>query len=65
MADYVIVRKSRNIASKLVHIFLNILLGVGAVLITVLSNSPVLGILLVVLSKWRVFAVRPRYIWIN
>ncbi len=65
MADYVLARKSRNIASNLVHVFLNILLGVGAVLITVLSSSPVLGILLVLVSKWRVFAVRKRYLWLN
>lgn len=65
MADFVLARKSRNIASNLVHVFLNILLGVGTVLITVLSGSPLLGILLVLLSKWRIFAVRARYLWIN
>lgn len=65
MADYVLARKSRNIASNLVHIFLNIMLGVGAVLVTVLSASPVLGLLLVLVSKWRVFAVRGRYLWLN
>ena len=65
MADYVLVRKSRNIASSMVHVFLNILLGVGAVLVTILSASPLLGLLLVLLSKWRVFAVRGRYLWLN
>jgi len=65
MADYVLARKSRNMASNAVHIFLNILLGIGAVLITVFSASPLLGILLVLMSKWRVFAVRRRYIWVN
>lgn len=65
MADYVLARKSRNIASNLVHIFLNILLGVGSVLVTVLSASPVLGLLLVLVSKWRVFAVRGRYLLLN
>lgn len=65
MADYVLVRKSRNIASNLVHIFLNLMLGVGTVLITVLSGSPLLGILLVLVSKWRIFAVRSRYFLIS
>ena len=65
MADYVLARKSRNIASSMVHVFLNILLGVGAVLITVLSASPILGILLVLVSKWRIFAVRSRYFFVN
>ena len=65
MADYVLVRKSRNIASSTVHTFLNILLGIGSVLITVFSGSPLLGILLVLVSKWRVLAVRKRYIMLN
>ena len=49
----------------MVHVFLNILLGVGSVLITVLSGSPLPGLLLVLISKWRVFAVRGRYLWLN
>ena len=65
MADYVLARKSRNIASNAVHVFLNILLGVGAVLITVFSASPLLGIVLVLVSKWRIFAVRKRYLLLN
>ena len=65
MADFILARKSRNIASNIVHIFLNILLGIGAVLITVFSASPILGILLVLMSKWRIFAVRRRYLWLN
>lgn len=65
MADYVLARKSRNIASNAVHVFLNILLGVFAVLITVFSGSPLIGILLVLVSKWRIFAVRRRYLLIN
>ena len=65
MADFVLARKSRNIASSMVHILLNLVLGVGAVLITVLSSSPLLGIIMVLASKWRVFAVRARYLWLN
>ncbi len=65
MADYVFIRKSRNIASNAVHVFLNILLGLGAVLITLFSGNPLLGIILVLVSKWRIFAVRRRYLWLN
>lgn len=65
MADYILARKSRNIASTMVHIFMNLLLGVGSVLITVLSGSPVLGLILVLVSKWRIFAVRARFIMLN
>ena len=65
MTDFVFIRKSRNIASNLVHVFLNILLGLGSVLVTVFSGNPALGIILVVMSKWRIFAVRSRYLWVN
>ena len=65
MADFVLARKSRNIASNAVHVFLNIMLGVSAVLLTVFSGNPILGILLVIVSKWRIFAVRRRYLWLN
>ncbi len=65
MADFVFIRKSRNIASSAVHVFLNIMLGLGAVLITVFSGNPILGIILVMVSKWRIFAVRSRYLWVN
>ena len=65
MADYVLARKSRNIVSSMVHIFLNLLLGVGSVIVTVLSGSPVLGLVLVLASKWRIFAVRARYFMLN
>lgn len=65
MVDYALARRSRNVASNMVHVLLNLLLGVGAVLVTVLSNNPTLGLILVLASKWRVFAVRSRYIWLN
>lgn len=65
MADFVLARKTRNITSSAVHVFLNILLGMVSVLITVFSGSPWLGILLVLISKWRIFAVRRRYLWLN
>lgn len=65
MADYVLIRKSRNIISSILHVILNILLGVGSVVITVITGSWIIGVVLVALSKWRVFAVRPRYLIVN
>lgn len=65
MADYALVRKSRNVFSSMVHVFLNLLLGIGSILITVLSGSPLLGLIMVLASKWRIFAVRRRYLWLN
>ena len=65
MADFVFVRKSRNALSSLLHIILNAALGIGSVLITMATSSPIIGLLFVVLSKWRMFAVRPRYWLLN
>ena len=65
MADYVLIRKSRNVISSVLHVFLNILLGVGSVAITIATGSWIIGIILVIISKWRVFAVRPRYWLVN
>ena len=65
MADYVLIRKSRNIISSILHVILNVLLGVGSVAITVVTGSWIIGLALVLLSKWRVLAVRPRYWGVN
>lgn len=65
MADYILIRKSRNILSTILHIVLNILLGVGSIFLTTITGSFVLGLLLVLVSKWRIFAVRPRYWLLN
>ncbi|MBR6097293.1 hypothetical protein IKP94_00890 [Candidatus Saccharibacteria bacterium] len=65
MADYILIRKTRNAASSAVHVLLNIVFGIGSVMVTALTGNPVMGLILVALSKWRVFAVRPRYIWTN
>ncbi len=42
------------------HLILNIALPVG-VLLLVRANLPYMAVLLVILAKWRVFAVQPRY----
>lgn len=65
MADYILIRKGRNILSSVLHIALNILLGIGSIYLTVITESWIPGIILVLLSKWRIFAVRPRYWLLN
>lgn len=65
MSDYVFIRKSRNVFSSIIHFVLNLILGVGSILITIFTGSWILGAMLVVLSKWRTFAVRSRYWLIN
>lgn len=65
MADFVLARKSRNLFGSFLHAVLNVALGLFSIAATVASASWVPGVLLVFLSKWRVFAVRPRFWWIN
>ena len=63
MADYISTRKRRNTISQISYVLLNIALAIISTLVTVISGSWVFGVLLVIFSKWRVFAVRPRYWW--
>jgi hypothetical protein len=65
MIDFVSVRRGRNVLSGVVHVGLNVLLAVGSTWVTMVSGWWGLGVALVFISKWRIFAVRPRYWWIN
>ena len=65
MADYVMLRKGRNALSTVIHVVLNVALAVTSTALTVVSGNWIFGVLLVLLSKWRVVAVRPRYWWLN
>lgn len=57
--------KRRSLISELIYIILNIALGV-AILVTVWAvGTPFAAFGLVLLSKWRVLAVRPRYWFAN
>ena len=64
-SDYIFIRKSMGALSTVLHVILNILLGVGSVFATIVSGSWIIGFILVLLSKWRMFAVRPHYLWLN
>lgn len=59
-----LVRK-RSFISELVYTVLNIALAIGILLIVRYTGSVWFALLLVLLSKWRVFAVRPRFWWAN
>lgn len=65
MADYIFIRKSRNAISSLTHVILNLLLAVVSIGATVITVSPIIGLVLVLASKWRIFAVNHRYWWLN
>jgi hypothetical protein len=55
----------RSFISELVYTVLNIALAVAVLLAVRYTGSIGFAILLVLLSKWRIFAVRPRYWWAN
>lgn len=52
--------RTRSRRAGYVHTVLNLILPVG-VLLFVLAKAPYLAAALILLSKWRVFAVQPRY----
>lgn len=53
--------KQRSIVSETIYIVLNLALAAGIFVAIWAFESPVVAFLLVLLSKWRVLAVRPRY----
>ncbi len=59
-----LVRK-RSFISELIYAVLNVGLAVAVLLSVWYTSSIALAIVLVLISKWRIFAVRPRYWWAN
>ncbi len=63
--EFLKIVRRRSFLSEVVYTVLNIALAVGIVLIIRATESPWLAVGLVLLSKWRVLAVRPRYWFVN
>ncbi len=57
--------KRRSLLSELIYVLLNIAFAVAVLGVVWAIESPVAAFVLVVLSKWRVLAVRPRYWFAN
>ncbi len=57
--------RKRSFLSEFVYASLNIALAVAVLVIVLYTDSIWFAVALVMLSKWRVFAVRPRYWWAN
>lgn len=57
--------KRRSFFSEVVYKVLNIVFAVAVLVIVRAIGSPLPALILVILSKWRVFAVRPRYWFAN
>ncbi|MEP6710594.1 MAG: hypothetical protein ABJA64_02660 [Candidatus Saccharibacteria bacterium] len=63
--EFLKVAKRRSLWSEIVYIGLNLLLALAILVVVIAINSPVPAFALVLLSKWRVLAVRPRYWFVN
>lgn len=53
--------RRRSVLSEAIYLLLNIILVLMVLISIIVMQSPWPGIVLVLLSKWRVLAVRPRY----
>lgn len=65
MADYIFIRKSRNALSSFLHVILNLLLAIASIGATIITGNCIIGLILVFISKWRIFAVNHRYWLLN
>ena len=57
--------KRRSLVSELIYILLNVALAIAILGVVWAIESPIAAFVLVLLSKWRVLAVRPRYWFAN
>lgn len=58
-------KATRTRVSEVIYIGLNALLPVAVLALVRLFDPPYLAVVLVLLSKWRIFALRPRFWWAN
>jgi hypothetical protein len=58
-------KATRNRVSEAIYVGLNALLPLALFALVQLFDPPYLAVVLVVLSKWRILALRPRYWWVS
>ena len=63
--EFLRAHKRRSLLSETVYILLNLALAVSTLVAILATGTPWLALTLVLLSKWRVFAVRPRYWFVH
>lgn len=63
--DFLKLVRKRSFLSEAIYTVLNIALAVAVVVVIYYTDSVVFAVGLVLLSKWRIFAVRPRFWWAN
>lgn len=59
--DLLKISHKKNRLSDILYVLLNVGLGISVLFFIITTGSPLVSFLLVMISKWRVFAVRPRY----
>lgn len=57
--------RRRDLFSRIAYTLLNIVFALGVFVAIIVLKSPILAIGLLILSKWRVLAVKPRFWWAN
>lgn len=65
MIELLKAKATRNRVSEAIYLGLNALLPIAVFALVELFDPPYLAIGLVLLSKWRIFALRPRYWWVS
>jgi len=63
--EFLKLSQRRSAISELIYILLNIALAAGVLALVLAIDSPYAALGLILLSKWRIFAVRPRYWFAN
>lgn len=63
--DFIRISKKHSFWGSFFHLLFNIILAVIVWLSIVITKSPLIAIILIMASKWRTFAVRPRFWAVN
>lgn len=63
--EFLKIARRRSLWSEVIYILLNLLLALALLEVVMATGSPIPAFGLVLLSKWRVLAVRPRYWFAN
>jgi hypothetical protein len=61
MADFLDVNRSKSAISELIYMAMNLLFACAAIFLVIATNTFVFSLILLLLAKWRIFAVRPTY----
>jgi len=66
MIEFISLARKRGVIADILHAAFNLLFAVAVTaLVIIFPDTPWPALVLVLLAKWRVIAVRPRYWWIN